>query len=115
MECYGWPTPPASSSCADVLVCSQFSVPRCSFAFRAPGSAFTTRPICWRPPLSAVGIAITLFMTRDATRVRDATPALQWIERYSGPSAMLAFVLCVELVAQFDELRKMASDVFKHL
>ncbi|WP_429365240.1 hypothetical protein [Paraburkholderia sp. MM5496-R1] len=30
-------------------------------------------------------------------------------------TAMLAFSLCVELVTQFEELRAVASGVFKHL
>lgn len=64
---------------------------------------------------AAIGVVITLVMTRDAIRVRYATPVLRWIERYPGPSAMLAFILCLELVTQFDELRKLASGVFKHL
>ena len=64
---------------------------------------------------AAVGIGITYVMTRDAIRVRYATPALRWIERFPGPSAMLAFILCLELVTQFDELRKLANGVFKHL
>ncbi|PRX33471.1 undecaprenyl-diphosphatase [Paraburkholderia sp. BL18I3N2] len=63
---------------------------------------------------AAVGIGITYVMTRDAIRVRYATPALRWIERYPGPSGMLAFVLCLELVTQFDELRTLASSVFKN-
>ena len=64
---------------------------------------------------AAVGIGITYVMTRDAIRVRYATPALRRIERHPGPSAMLAFVLCLELVTQFDELRKLASAVLQSL
>ncbi|WP_233808111.1 phosphatase PAP2 family protein [Paraburkholderia sp. HP33-1] len=64
---------------------------------------------------AAVGMVIAVVMTRDAIRVRYATPMLRWIERWPGPSAMLAFILCLELVTQFDELRKVASGVFKHL
>ncbi|APA89816.1 phosphatase PAP2 family protein (plasmid) [Paraburkholderia sprentiae WSM5005] len=64
---------------------------------------------------AAVGIAITLVMTRDAIRTRYATPVLRWIDRYPGPAAMLAFILCLELVTQFDELRRLASGVVKHL
>ncbi|MEC5404229.1 phosphatase PAP2 family protein [Paraburkholderia sp. MPAMCS5] len=64
---------------------------------------------------AAVGIAITFVMTRQAIRARYATPLVRWIERHPGPSAMVAFVLCLELVTQFDELRKLASGVFKHL
>lgn len=64
---------------------------------------------------AAVGIAITYVMTREAIRVRYAAPALRWIELRPGPSAMLAFILCLELVTQFDELRKLASGVIKNL
>jgi membrane-associated phospholipid phosphatase len=64
---------------------------------------------------AAVGIGITYVMTRDTIRVRYATPALRWIELRPGPSAMLAFILCIELVTQFDELRKLASGVIKNL
>jgi undecaprenyl-diphosphatase len=64
---------------------------------------------------AALGIGITYVMTRDAIRVRYAIPALRWIERYPGPSAMLAFILCLELVTQFDELRRLASGVLKYL
>lgn len=64
---------------------------------------------------AAVGIGITYVMTRDAIRVRYATPALRWIELRPGPSAMLAFILCIELVTQFDELRKLAGGVIQNL
>ncbi|MEX3857855.1 phosphatase PAP2 family protein [Paraburkholderia sp. BR10923] len=64
---------------------------------------------------AALGIGITLILTRDAIRKRYATPVLRWIERYRGPSAILAFLLCLQLVTQFEELRALASGVFKHL
>jgi membrane-associated phospholipid phosphatase len=64
---------------------------------------------------TVLGIAITLIMTRDVIRVRYATPLLRWIERYPSPSAMLGFILCIQLVTQFDEVRSLASAVFKHL
>ncbi|MPW08464.1 phosphatase PAP2 family protein [Paraburkholderia sp. CNPSo 3155] len=64
---------------------------------------------------TALGIAITLIMTRGAIRVRYATLLLRWIERYPSPSAMLGFILCIQLVTQFDELRSLASAVFRHL
>ncbi|MGY6152834.1 phosphatase PAP2 family protein [Paraburkholderia graminis] len=64
---------------------------------------------------AAIGIAITWVMTREAVRARYAGPLLRLSERYPGPSAMLAFVLCLELVTQFDELRKLASSVLKHV
>ena len=64
---------------------------------------------------AVVGVGITYVMTRDAIRTRYATPVLRWMERYPGPSAALAFILCLELATQFDELRKLASSVIKHL
>ncbi|MDR7005068.1 phosphatase PAP2 family protein [Paraburkholderia strydomiana] len=62
---------------------------------------------------AAIGIVITYIMTRDSVRVHYATPMLRWIERNPGPSAMLGFVLCLELVTQFDEIRAFATSVFK--
>jgi undecaprenyl-diphosphatase len=64
---------------------------------------------------AVVGAGITYLMTRDAIRRRYATPALRWIERYPGPSASVAFILCLQLATQFDELRKLAGSVIKHL
>lgn len=64
---------------------------------------------------AAIGIVITCVMTREAVRARTSAVVLQWVERYPGPSAMLAFVLCLELVTQFDELRKLASSVLTHI
>jgi membrane-associated phospholipid phosphatase len=64
---------------------------------------------------AALGIVITLIMTRDALRVSYTAPLLRWIERYPAPSAALAFLLCLELVTQFDELRELAGGVLKHL
>jgi len=64
---------------------------------------------------AAIGIAITFVMTRRSVRARYATQSLRWIERYPGPSAMLAFVLCLELVTQFDELRKFVSSASRFL
>ncbi|RZF27172.1 phosphatase PAP2 family protein [Paraburkholderia sp. UYCP14C] len=64
---------------------------------------------------AVMGIAITWIMTRDAIRVRYATPLLRWIERHPSPSAMLAFILSIQLIMQFDELRNLASDVFTYL
>jgi undecaprenyl-diphosphatase len=64
---------------------------------------------------AVVGVVITLIMTRDGIRKRYATPMLRWIERYPAPSATLAFMLCLQLVTQFDELRKVAGGLFKNL
>ncbi|WOD16211.1 phosphatase PAP2 family protein [Paraburkholderia kirstenboschensis] len=62
---------------------------------------------------AVIGIVITYIMTRDSVRAHYATHMLRWIDRYPGPSAMLGFVLCVELVTQFDELRAFATSVLK--
>jgi undecaprenyl-diphosphatase len=64
---------------------------------------------------AVVGVVITLIMTRDGIRERYAAPMLRWIERYPAPSATLAFMLCLQLVTQFDELRKVAGGLFKNL
>ncbi|HEX7935477.1 MAG TPA: phosphatase PAP2 family protein [Paraburkholderia sp.] len=62
---------------------------------------------------AAIGVVITYIMTRDSIRRLYAPHLLRWIERYPGASAMVGFVLCLELVTQFDELRTFASSVFK--
>jgi undecaprenyl-diphosphatase len=62
---------------------------------------------------AAIGIVITYAMTRDAIRNLYAPSVLRWMDRYPGVSAMLAFVLCLELVTQFEELRKFASSLTK--
>ena len=64
---------------------------------------------------AALGIVITLVMTRDTVRVRYAPAMLRWIERYPSASATLAFILCIQLVMQFDELRNLASGVLARL
>lgn len=58
---------------------------------------------------TAIGVVITFLMTRTPIRTRYATPSLLWMERYPGPASALAFILCYELVTQFDELRRIAS------
>ncbi|WP_345817161.1 phosphatase PAP2 family protein (plasmid) [Paraburkholderia sp. PREW-6R] len=62
---------------------------------------------------AAIGVAITYVMTRDAVRRLYAPKVLRWVEHRPGLSAMLAFVVCLELVTQFDELRSLASSVLK--
>jgi membrane-associated phospholipid phosphatase len=64
---------------------------------------------------AAIGVSITYIMTRDRVRACYAPRLLKWIDKYPGPAAMLAFVLCLELVTQFDELRILSSSVFKVL
>jgi undecaprenyl-diphosphatase len=64
---------------------------------------------------AAIGVVITYVMTRDTLRSRYAPPFLRWIEGHPRPSAMPAFVLCLELVNQFDGLRSLASSAYKVL
>jgi membrane-associated phospholipid phosphatase len=64
---------------------------------------------------AAIGIIITYVITREVIRKRYAPQLLRWIERYPGPSAAVGFTVCIELVTQFDELRKIASFTSKVL
>jgi undecaprenyl-diphosphatase len=58
---------------------------------------------------AAIGVVITYVLTRESVRARYAPQWLRWTQRYPGPFAMVSFIACVELVTQFDELRKIAS------
>jgi undecaprenyl-diphosphatase len=62
---------------------------------------------------AAIGVSITVLMTRTPIRTLYAAPSLQWIKRHPGLASVLAFVLCFELVTQFDELRRLASAASK--
>ena len=62
---------------------------------------------------AVIGIVITFLMTRAPIRMRYATPSVQWMERHPGPASVFAFLLCFELVTQFDELRRLASAASK--
>jgi undecaprenyl-diphosphatase len=62
---------------------------------------------------AAIGVAITYLMTRDAIRKRTAAPVLSWTMRFPGPAAMLAFLVCFELITQFDDLLRLAHSVAK--
>ncbi|RDK00893.1 phosphatase PAP2 family protein [Paraburkholderia lacunae] len=53
---------------------------------------------------AVLGIAITYIATRDAVRARYAAPILRWMNGSPGPGYTLAFLLCFELITQFDEL-----------
>ncbi|ACC74688.1 phosphatase PAP2 family protein [Paraburkholderia phymatum] len=64
---------------------------------------------------AAIGIATTYLMTRAPIRARYAAPSLHWMERYPGPASVFAFVVCFELVTQFDEVRRLASAASKAL
>lgn len=58
---------------------------------------------------AAIGMAITYVMTRDAVRARYAVPILRSIQRFPGPCYMLAFLLCFELITQFDEILQLVQ------
>ncbi|QGZ59139.1 phosphatase PAP2 family protein [Paraburkholderia acidiphila] len=58
-----------------------------------------------------IGVAITWLMTRDIIRKRTAKPALRLVTRFPGPSAALAFLVCFELVTQFDDLLRLTHSV----
>lgn len=57
---------------------------------------------------AAIGVAITWLMTRDAVRAHYAPPVLRLIGRFPAPAYTLAFLLCFELITQFDELLTLA-------
>ncbi|WP_321945601.1 phosphatase PAP2 family protein [Paraburkholderia sp. J10-1] len=58
-----------------------------------------------------IGVAITWLMTRDAIRKRTAGPALRLMTRFPGPAAAMAFLVCFELVTQFDDLLRLTHSV----
>jgi len=62
---------------------------------------------------AAIGLAITWIMTRDAIRERTAVPVLRWTLRFPGPASVVAFLLCFELITQFDDLLRLAHSVVK--
>jgi membrane-associated phospholipid phosphatase len=64
---------------------------------------------------AAIGIIITYALTRDSVRTRFAVPILGLIHRIPGPCYMLAFLLCFELITQFDEILSLEQSVSKAL
>ena len=63
----------------------------------------------------ALGIAVVVVMTRDAVRRGTARPILRWIERAPSVGYTLAFLLCFELITQFDEIRIVGQAIKKVL
>ena len=63
----------------------------------------------------ALGVVLACLMTRDAVRTRIAAPILRWIERYPAPGYTFAFVLCFEMISQFDDLRVATEAIRKAL
>lgn len=62
---------------------------------------------------AAIGIVITWILTRDAIRARTAAPILRLTMRFPGPAAVLGFLVCFELVTQFNDLLMLAHSVAK--
>jgi len=62
---------------------------------------------------AAIGIAITYVMTRNRVRTWYAVPVLRSIQRFPGPCYTLAFLLCFELITQFEELLQLVQSVSK--
>lgn len=63
----------------------------------------------------ALGIAVVIVMTRDAVRRGTARPILRWIARAPSIGYTLAFLLCFELITQFDEIRIVGQAIKKVL
>ncbi len=63
----------------------------------------------------ALGIVLAYLMTRDAVRIRIARPVLRMMERFPAFGYTFAFVLCFELITQFDDIRIVADAVRKAL
>jgi len=62
---------------------------------------------------AVLGVAITYVMTRDALRRRTAAPVLRLAMRFPGQASMLAFLVCFELITQFDDLLRLMHSVVK--
>jgi undecaprenyl-diphosphatase len=60
-----------------------------------------------------LGMMITYLLTRDEIRPAVTQPVMQLINRYPGPSGALAFIICFELVSQFDKVRQIAQYLLK--
>lgn len=62
---------------------------------------------------AAIGIVITWILTRNSVRGRTAAPTLRWMMRFPGPASVFAFLVCFELVTQFNDLLMLAHSVAK--
>ena len=62
-----------------------------------------------------LGIALACLLTRKAVRTRIAAPVLRLIDRFPAPGYAFAFVLCFELITQFDDIRIATEAVRKAL
>lgn len=62
-----------------------------------------------------LGIALAVLVTREAVRSLIAAPVLRWIDRFPAAGYAFAFVLCFELITQFDDIRIATDAVRKAL
>lgn len=62
-----------------------------------------------------LGIVLAYLVTREAVRSRIAAPVLRWIDRFPAAGYAFAFVLCFELITQFDDIRIATEAVRKAL
>ena len=62
-----------------------------------------------------LGIVLAYLMTRDAVRVRVAAPVLRLTERFPAPAYAFAFILCFQMITQFDDLRIATEAIRKAL
>jgi undecaprenyl-diphosphatase len=62
-----------------------------------------------------LGFALTCLMTRMPVRERIAAPILRLIERFPAPGYTFAFILCFEMITQFDDLRVATEAIRKAL
>lgn len=63
----------------------------------------------------ALGFTLTCLMARPAVRARIAAPILRLIERFPAPGYTFAFILCFEMITQFDDLRVATEAIRKAL
>ena len=62
---------------------------------------------------AALGAIITYLMTREALRARFARPLLHGMQRFPALGYTMAFLLCFELITQFDELLMLGQSLSK--
>lgn len=62
---------------------------------------------------AALGAVITWLMTRESLRARFARPLLDAMQRFPALGYTMAFLLCFELITQFDELLMLGQSLSK--
>lgn len=60
---------------------------------------------------AALGVVINYAMTRDAVRRRYAQPMLKWVEQSPAACYTVGFLLCFELITQFDEMVRLGESI----